>query len=170
MVSLVNTELWAPSVGRFILAMGSIESVMRRCVLNWTSSTIYKHTKSMGLNQRIDLVMGLVEEQPFPAASKASFSKSLAEAKSLIPTRNTVAHHPLALMIFVDVDRPLQEGIFPKDSEEGSITLEVLQLAYTKAEKVASDLEEGLVRFRSKSIDDYLAAPPLAGLPTNRAP
>ncbi|MNL44653.1 hypothetical protein D3C87_1672420 [compost metagenome] len=147
--------------------MGSIESVMRQCVVNWSSPTIYKHTKRMGLSPRLTLVGDLVQEQKFSAESKTVFLRALKEATTLIQTRNTVAHHPLSLMLFHERDWPFEEGIFPNDSEEGSITLEGLETAVQKAEKVASDLHEALALFRTKSIDEYLAEATRTGLPAS---
>ena len=158
MVSMVDTTTWAPLIGRFILEMGTIENATRQCLKSWTSEATYKHTKSLGLKDRIGFLSDLLNEQSFSAVNKAAFLEALERAKELLQTRNVVAHQPLQLMFFRDDRSPaMKEGLFPKEDETNSIDIEKLKGELAKAQKVASSLIESMAAFRLESVDfDYL--------------
>lgn len=154
MVSLVDSERWAPLIGRLFIAFGTVERATHECVRSWSNEAVYKHVKKMPLFGRIELAIDLVASQPFSAENKANFVASLRGAKKLAEYRNIIAHSPLALVLFREQpDTPFREAIASNTDDSRFVEFAELQRVVEQAEASAESVQHNLAAFRVERID-----------------
>ncbi|MET3514683.1 hypothetical protein ABIC63_002462 [Pseudacidovorax sp. 1753] len=154
MVSLVDSEKWAPLIGRVFIACGSIERTTHECIRDWAGEHIHKHFSRARLSQRIDLAHDLARIQDAKESTKEAFCNSLLEAKALIQHRNLIAHNPLCLMLLQDaLDQPLIEAIAHTTDDGKFLSYEELAVIVEKVERCAEEIGHNFVAFRVEKID-----------------
>lgn len=141
---LVDDEKWAPVIGHFMLAFGSIESSVNRLLQHWCSlRTLLFVRSTITLEQRIKLVKSLVEEQDLGASNRAILIANLNDVKALAATRNLIAHSPLTLLAFHSEPEderglpPLREVILSARDEEKHVSYDELHATMLRAKRMA---------------------------------
>jgi hypothetical protein len=157
MVNLVEKNRWAPLIGQLFISFGSIESITHDCVRKWSSSVVYKYVKGMPLSRRIEFVIELISEQPFPEKEKEAFKANLRKTKHLVEIRNIIAHSPLALVLFQDEsETPFREAITSNSDDSKIIELEQLQETVEQVEEFLESLHQCMAYFRYFHLDLHL--------------
>lgn len=131
---------WAAAIGRAFVAFGSIEHLTVVCLREIPKDKIQRSTSSFRLTPRIDLVLELLEAHP--GGVFEHLSEKLLLAKSMVGTRNLIAHNPLVLDFYQHADGSYshKETIVSLRKEQHRITLPELQDFASRSEKLASDL------------------------------
>lgn len=131
---------WASAIGRAFVAFGSIEHVTVVCLREIPKDRIQRSTSSFQLKSRIDLILELLEAHPGTVFEQ--LGEKLALAKSMVGTRNLIAHNPLMLDYYQHPDGSYthKENIVSLRKEQHRITLPELQQFAAKSEQLASEL------------------------------
>lgn len=152
-MKIVDTEKWAPLIGRAIISFGYLESITHECIKAWTTPTISKHFQSLNLAKRIDLASDLLAHQNAPEPIKKEFTKDLKRIKQLVETRNTIAHSPLSLVIFDDT---MREAIFHASNSKRTIEFEALERTVIEVEAIIERLYRNQAAIRFSNIEFYV--------------
>lgn len=154
MAKLVDIQgHWAAAIGKAFVAFGSIEHTTVVCLKQIPRDRIQRFSKSLKLSQRIDLLLELLESHDLPECSV--LADRLRQAKSLVPTRNLIAHNPLVLEFYEQANGgyAFAEAIAAIHREGHKITLQEAQEFAALSEKLASELiDSSLKAFRAMGI------------------
>ena len=147
-------EDWRAKVGAAILAFGEIELITLKCLELLPNDPILKSTSSLGLGQRIDLLLELLNprrEEP----TIAELLRLFASAKEYLKYRNILAHSPLMAEIYEHQDTgelKVEQLITSVRGGKRSVDLaKVTEVAET-VEQIASDLWIALSNLTGKSV------------------
>lgn len=161
MVSLVDEEKWAPLVGHFLIAFGSIERVTHDCIRRWLGEILYKHIMNLPLSPLIELAIDLVSLQPYSDTDKAQFIRDLRNAKILVKQRNLLAHSPLQLVLYDDdPNMPLRETIASIKPNGAVVEFEELSEVVDRVKAIVKSLNHDIAAFRVSTLD-------LTSIPSN---
>lgn len=154
MVNFVNTDKWAPLIGRLFIAFGSIERITHQCIRQWAGSTIHNHVAKNSLLNRLELAVDLTHQQDAAESLKTAFIGSLQTAKALSAQRNRVAHNPLCLIMSLDpADEPFREAIAHNTKESDFLTFEDLTLVVLNSERCSEELMRNFAAFRIANLN-----------------
>ena len=155
MASIVDTDKWAPFVGRLMLGFSILEGSTFDALRLWTyNEVIFKYLKKSRFSERIDILLELVEFQNYKPENVAFYTKQLLELKGLVRYRNLVAHNSLALVLFIEEDdTPLREAIVSNRDEPRGIEFDELISIVSRVEQLAKLVNEALARFKLESIN-----------------
>jgi hypothetical protein len=154
MVSLIDSEKWAPLIGKLFIAFGTVERATHDCIRAWSNDVVYKHVKGMPFARRIDLAIDLVATQPFSDTSKATFIADFQATKILAQQRNVIAHSPLVLVLFSDEgNAAIYEALASNTDEARHIEFDELEDIVKEAEALADKINYNLATFRRESVD-----------------
>ncbi len=148
MADLVNSERWAPLIGRLFLAFGYIEKTAHDGIREWGGDLIHSHVHTMRLSQRLDLVADLANATDGSAETKRAFCEAVRQAKGLAKWRNHVAHNPLLLVILQEGDEPPLYEAIAHPVRKDEISFEKLQNIVEQAESCSESISHWFIGFR----------------------
>ncbi len=131
---------WAAAIGKAFVAFGSIEHTTVVCLRQIPRDRIQRFAKSLKLSQRIDLLLELLESHRHPECTE--LADKLRQVRSLVPTRNLIAHNPLVLEFYEHADggHAFAEAIAAIHKDGHKITLRETQDFAASSERLASEL------------------------------
>jgi hypothetical protein len=141
MVKIVGLRgQWAAAIGKAFVAFGSIEHITIVCLREIPKDRIQKSTSGFMLTPRIDLLLELLEAHQGDAFDQ--LAGHLKQAKSMVQTRNLIAHNPLVLSFYQDAEGEFtyEESIISLKKEGHKISLPELEAFAQRSEELASDL------------------------------
>lgn len=154
MVSLVDSEKWAPLIGKLFISFGTIERATYECIRNWSNDLVYERATRTPFQNRVDLAIKLVATQPYSDASKATFVADFQTTKNLATHRNVIAHSPLVLVLFsADGNAAVCEAIASNKEKDRLIEFAELEDIVKQAETLADKINHNLATFRRESVD-----------------
>jgi hypothetical protein len=96
-----ETDEWRCLVGRALLSFGDIEFFTLRCLANIPADTISKTSLALRFEQRVDLLVEIIEgHHAAPGSAANHLANKLKAAKALATVRNVIAHNPLQLKVY----------------------------------------------------------------------
>lgn len=100
--NIESTEEWAAEIGRGMIAFGAIEGAVDMCLKHALRDPIQRFARDLYLGPRIDLLLELLQGRS--GECYAEVGTLLRQAKVLAKTRNTIAHSPLMLDVYLKHD------------------------------------------------------------------
>lgn len=156
MVSIVDTECWAPTVGRFMLAFGSIEASVSGILQLWCSDEQWRSVSDQKLGQRVAFLCDVLEGRDLNLKAKRVLRQNLSEVMRLAKMRNLIGHNPLMLALFEveDSSSVFREAIISTRNEDKLVTLDDLQhqLAQVEALEDAITQNAAAIKLHGKSL------------------
>lgn len=147
MVSLVNDELWAPWIGRLLIAFGKIESSINEYISSQVDDVIANYVNGNNLSNRINLAINLAHRRNMDEGNLLEFIDKLKTAQKLLEIRNTIAHNPIALIINQNIELPPEEVIASIIKKKKHIDLSELKQISLEAETCALGIIQDLALF-----------------------
>ena len=143
MVRLTNDANWAPVIGRYMIAFGSIESSVNELLRNVIPEGAMKVVIGLPLGQRIKLLReSLADWKELSDVNRTVIALNLDEVVSLSSTRNLIAHNPLLLALYADDEESpdiAREHIKSEQTGKG-ITLPELEVVTARVEALSAAL------------------------------
>ena len=90
-----QVEIWAKSIGGFLLNFGVLELDSILWIRNLGGVAAGQSGLKKGFGDRIDIVIALIRKSDWTQDRKQSALDLWLEVKTLAKTRNTIAHNPL---------------------------------------------------------------------------
>lgn len=136
-------DRWATEVGRFVLAMGSIESFTYRALRALLGPEVSESVKDLPLNKRLEILIAVCGTRNEP--KWAEIAKLLKQAQALLRHRNIVAHNTLGVLIeFDDQENVISEieAILAERGKDKHILFDRMVGHRKEAEQIDQDLHE----------------------------
>jgi len=147
MVRIINDEKWAPIVGKFMIAFGSIEKCVNELLRHQCGEAHMRFALTLMLAQRFKLLRELLSERSLSDVARSVLIANLDDAQELVRTRNLVAHNPLVLSMFHHDDeatRTMREVIYAERNGKAIEFEELIRLT-DRATKVAAALAQNWI-------------------------
>jgi hypothetical protein len=147
MARLTNDDKWAPVLGRFMIAFGSIESSVNELLRQQCSEAQMKFVLTLMLTARCTLLRHMLAERKVSDEARAILLGTLNEVEGLSKTRNIVAHNPLVLSMFKADDqqtRTMREVIYAEHKDK-AIEFDELSRLAARAVRVAASLSQNWI-------------------------
>ncbi len=146
MARITNDKKWAPVIGKLMIAFGSIEHSINEMILEMCAAPVAEHILgSSKLADKLNLLQKVVPtHQPLTDEQVKELSALIKKIKDLSEHRNTVAHYPLHLDVFLldtkGFDAAERISRKPGNRTATHVTFDQLVTHAADAESIASRL------------------------------
>lgn len=150
-------ETFPYQVGRFVLAFGSIEHSTYLCLDVLPAEPTPKFNRTLGLGQRIDLLIELLESPQVVGDEQAALVQVLKKVKTLAERRNLIAHNTVLFGVFEQAGKLSfnAEIVSGKDSKKRLTLAQTTDLA-DQVEALSSELWNAASPLLPRDYDDDL--------------
>lgn len=157
MSRFTNDAKWAPVIGRYMIAFGSIENSINELLRNVIPEGAMKVIAGLQLGQRIKLLReGLSDWKNLSDANQTVIAQNIDEVSSLSQTRNLIAHNPLLLSLFTEEghERSTHLEHIRSETSRKVITLDELEAVTSRAEALADALMMNWIDYDFGGLND----------------
>ncbi|MFT2792932.1 hypothetical protein ACMV5I_23085 [Serratia sp. T13T92] len=136
-MNIVDTEKWAPVVGKFVLGFGSLEHHTYILLKKHVEPIVLKYTSNLPFKTRIKFLRNIFVNHKYSQRYTACMDSII----ELIDMRNLIAHNPLFLVFYEEPeDRVYDEAIGSYKKINELILYEDLVKAVNKIESIEHEL------------------------------
>ncbi|MFC0225667.1 hypothetical protein [Serratia aquatilis] len=139
-MKIVDTEKWAPVVGRFVLGFGSLEHQTYILLKRLVEPVTLKYTSNLPFKTRVKFLREIILSDQTNNKYSQRYIKCIDSIIELIDMRNLIAHNPLFLVYYEDPEDSIYDeaiGSYKKINE--LILYEDLVKAVEKIENIENE-------------------------------
>ncbi|ATM78121.1 hypothetical protein CRN79_20825 [Serratia fonticola] len=140
-MNIVDTEKWAPVVGKFVLGFGSLEHHTYTLLKKHVEPIALKYTSNLPFKTRVKFLRDIFVSNETNHKYSQLYTACMDSIIELIDMRNLIAHNPLFLVFYEEPeDRVYDEAIGSYKKIDELILYEDLVKAVNKIESIEHEL------------------------------